>query len=84
MLFSGEKLTWSTIGDILYLSVVAVETFGEENDLPQLGKMQFVVDATRRNFSRRTYAQAAMALLSTICFHLYFHPVVQNFRKNDS
>ena len=24
------------------------------------------------------------APLSTICFHLYFHPVVQNFRKNDS
>ena len=31
-------------------------------------------------FARKTYA-----LLSTICFHLYFHPVVQNFRKqNDS
>ena len=25
-----------------------------------------------------------MALLCTICFHLYFHPIVQNFRKNDS
>ena len=25
-----------------------------------------------------------MALLCTICFHLYFHPVVQNFQKNDS
>ena len=22
-----------------------------------------------------------MALLSIICFHLYFHPVVQNFQK---
>ena len=25
-----------------------------------------------------------MVLLCTICFHLYFHPIVQNFRKNDS
>ena len=25
-----------------------------------------------------------MALFCTICFHLYFHPIVQNFRKNDS
>ena len=24
-----------------------------------------------------------MVLLCTICFHLYFHPIVQNFRKND-
>ena len=25
-----------------------------------------------------------MVLLCTICFHLYFHPIVQKFRKNDS
>ena len=25
-----------------------------------------------------------MVLLCTIYFHLYFHPIVQNFRKNDS
>ena len=67
--------------ELFYLSVVAgpLKTFGEENDLPQLGKMQFVVDATSRNLQGKP-----MTLLSTICFHLYFHPVVQNFQKNDS
>ena len=42
----------------------------------RLRQSRFVVHATHQNLHRKP-----MALLSTVCFHLYFHPVVQNFRK---
>ena len=55
MLNPREKFIWiwSIIGDILNLTPQCCgwppETFGEENYLSELGKMQFVVDATSRN-----------------------------------
>ena len=55
----GPLVIYST--SVLWL---APETFGEENDLRQLGKMRLAVDATHRNFSRKTYGSVEHHLLS--------------------
>ena len=83
MLNSRKKFIWWIIGDITqpHSSVFWLATWNFRRGKLLVLTWKNAVCCWRHQLKLQG---KPMVLLCTICFHLYFHPIVQNFRKNDS